>query len=214
MLWRSLQAGHGIPFWRSDRLSGNTALTNPQSLHTCPLHFLFLVRWLVTWAWQGAELGSDGLVDRAAIVWNPPLFAELVFKALFPGQFVWLLVRHAKGPANVERTTPYAMLRFLAYMTFNNGVHENYWFTPCLLSLMSAFWHRVWRAPALVIAVAANLNLLLFHAIDGTELGEDRMVGIDPTVPLAVLVIMAYSCDSACSCASGSALLVDPPVGQ
>ena len=41
VLWNSLRAGDGIPFWRHDELAGNVALTNPQSLYTYPLHFLF-----------------------------------------------------------------------------------------------------------------------------------------------------------------------------
>ena len=41
VLYRSIQSGHGIPFWRDDELSGAPALTHPQSLYTYPLHFLF-----------------------------------------------------------------------------------------------------------------------------------------------------------------------------
>jgi hypothetical protein len=41
VLWRNLQAGDGIPFWRSDQLSGTPALTHPQSLYTYPLHALY-----------------------------------------------------------------------------------------------------------------------------------------------------------------------------
>ncbi len=41
VLWNSLRAGQGIPFWRADELAGSVALTNPQSLYTYPLHFLF-----------------------------------------------------------------------------------------------------------------------------------------------------------------------------
>jgi len=43
-LFRSWQAGEGIPFWRGDQLSGGTALTNPQALYTYPFHFLFYLR--------------------------------------------------------------------------------------------------------------------------------------------------------------------------
>ena len=35
------QKEHRIPLWRSDILSGGPALTNPQSLYTHPLHWLF-----------------------------------------------------------------------------------------------------------------------------------------------------------------------------
>jgi len=41
VLFRSLQEGHGVPFWRDDMFAGYPALTNPQALYTYPLHFLF-----------------------------------------------------------------------------------------------------------------------------------------------------------------------------
>jgi hypothetical protein len=43
VLFRSMQEGHGIPFWRGDQLSGTPALTHPQSLYTYPLHVLFFL---------------------------------------------------------------------------------------------------------------------------------------------------------------------------
>ena len=41
VLWRNIEAGRGIPYWRSDQLSGTPALTHPQSLYTYPLHALY-----------------------------------------------------------------------------------------------------------------------------------------------------------------------------
>jgi len=43
VLFRSWQAGRGLPFWRADQLGGGPALTNPNGLYTYPLHFLFYV---------------------------------------------------------------------------------------------------------------------------------------------------------------------------
>jgi hypothetical protein len=53
---QSWQAGHAFPLWRSDILSGQPALTNPQALYTHPIHIFFalfapervvgLVMWL------------------------------------------------------------------------------------------------------------------------------------------------------------------------
>jgi hypothetical protein len=43
ILWRSLEAGRGIPFWRADQLSGGPAFTSPNALYTYPLHFLFFL---------------------------------------------------------------------------------------------------------------------------------------------------------------------------
>ena len=39
---RNLVAGRGLPFWKSDQLSGGPGLTHPEALYTHPLHALFL----------------------------------------------------------------------------------------------------------------------------------------------------------------------------
>jgi len=44
VLYDSLQAGRGLPVWRTDQLSGSVALTQPQALYTYPFDFLY---WLV-----------------------------------------------------------------------------------------------------------------------------------------------------------------------
>ena len=41
VVYESLRAGRGIPFWRNDQFCGYLGLTNPQSMYTYPLHFLF-----------------------------------------------------------------------------------------------------------------------------------------------------------------------------
>jgi len=41
VLHRSLAAGHGLPHWRSDQLSGTPAFTSPNALYTHPLHVLY-----------------------------------------------------------------------------------------------------------------------------------------------------------------------------
>jgi len=41
VLKRAVARGEGVPFWRSDLVSGTMAQTQPQALYTYPLHFLF-----------------------------------------------------------------------------------------------------------------------------------------------------------------------------
>ena len=67
VLWRSLEAGRGIPFWRADQLSGGPAFTSPNALYTYPLHAMFhlvpptaAVNWTV---WLH-------LVAGAAVFWE------------------------------------------------------------------------------------------------------------------------------------------------
>lgn len=40
--YAAMQAGEGLPFWRSDMLSGGPALTHPQAIYTNPLQWPFL----------------------------------------------------------------------------------------------------------------------------------------------------------------------------
>jgi hypothetical protein len=63
-LYRSVQSGRGVPFWRSDQLAGGPALTNPNSMYTYPFHFPFLilppgqaVGWVV---WMHAVMAAIG----------------------------------------------------------------------------------------------------------------------------------------------------------
>lgn len=44
VLYASLHAGRGVPFWREDQLGGAPAFTDPQAQFLFPLHFLF---WLL-----------------------------------------------------------------------------------------------------------------------------------------------------------------------
>jgi hypothetical protein len=41
VLFRSIQAGQGVSYWRADQLSGGPAFTSPNALYTYPLHILF-----------------------------------------------------------------------------------------------------------------------------------------------------------------------------
>jgi hypothetical protein len=43
VLYRAIRSGEGVPFWRSDQLSGTPALSNPNSMYTYPFHFPFLL---------------------------------------------------------------------------------------------------------------------------------------------------------------------------
>jgi len=43
VLYDSLQAGRGLPLWRSDQVSGSVAATQPQALYTYPLDFLYWI---------------------------------------------------------------------------------------------------------------------------------------------------------------------------
>ena len=66
--YRSIRAGEGLPFWRSDQFSGSPALTNPQAMYANPLHILFDV------------------IDPATAA-GPTLWIE--FAAMGLGMYLW-----------------------------------------------------------------------------------------------------------------------------
>lgn len=103
VLFRSIQAGQGLPFWRADQLSGGPAFTSPNALYTYPLHALFyffppaaVMGWtiwlhLVTGAcifyWVGQSLGLSRWPRLLMAV--AALFNFKVLMAVYAG---WLSV--------------------------------------------------------------------------------------------------------------------------
>jgi hypothetical protein len=148
--------------------------------------------WVITWLQQGAAHGVDALFDRVVYVARAPLWARLVTKVLFAGQYIVLIWHYARRPSSFNRTLAYALTGSLAYLIFNSGVHENHWFVPSLLAVALAARDATWRLPAVIVGAFANLNLLLFYGVSGRGPGDSRVIGIDVTVPLAALAVAFY----------------------
>jgi hypothetical protein len=66
--YRSLHAGQGLPFWKTDQCAGGPALTHPNALYACPLHFLF------------------NLIDPAAAA-GPTFWLQFLLMGL--GMYLW-----------------------------------------------------------------------------------------------------------------------------
>ena len=148
--------------------------------------------WVITWLQQGATLGGDALFDRVVYLARAPLWTRLATKALFAIQFVLVVWHYLRRPADFNRTLAHALMGSLAYLIFNSGVHENHWFVPTLLAVALAARDATWRVPALITGGFANLNLLLFYGFSGQGPGDNRVIGIDVTVPLAALAVAFY----------------------
>jgi hypothetical protein len=148
--------------------------------------------WIATWIYQGATQGWSALAAPVVGIASAPLWLRLPFKIVFAWQYLTLLWRYATGRADAERTLAYALVGFLAYVTISSGVHENHWFVPCVLALVLLQYGRHWLWPAVVVGAMANLNLWLFYGITGRGLEFSRVVGVDVSVPLAVVAIAIY----------------------
>jgi len=149
--------------------------------------------WVVTWLYQGATVGPDALFDRVVYIARAPSWMRWTAKALFASQFLLVLWHYVRRPATSNRTLAHALMGSLAYLIFNSGVHENHWFVPTLLAVALAARDAAWRVPALITGGFASLNLLLFYGFSGQGPGDSRVIGIDVTVPLAVLAVAFYA---------------------
>lgn len=88
----------------------------------------------------------------------------------------------------------YSLLGYLAYFIFFTGAHENHLFVPLVLSAVLIAVERKYFAWFLLMAMALNLNLLIFYGITGEE--NVRFIrsigGFDLSVLLAFVNVVVF----------------------
>ena len=171
VLFRSWHAGRGLPFWRADQLAGGPALTNPNSLYTYPLHFLFYVlhpadamNWtiwlhLVIGAWAFYALGQTLGLGRwpCVLMAVAALFNFKVLMAVYAG---WLSVlpsivlfpllftavfRAVKSPGPGSALAVAATGALCLHTGLLQLVYYSAWFLLAYLLVTLARWWRVGR---------------------------------------------------------------------
>lgn len=134
VLYDSLHAGRGVPFWREDQLGGAPAFTDPQAQFLLPLHFLF---WLLP----------------PATALGPTVWLQLVVSAL--GTYAlggalrlspWPRLFMAAGALFCSKSILAAYAGWLAYLS-----------TIALLPLLFATVIETLERPRLALAVWAAL---------------------------------------------------------
>ena len=88
----------------------------------------------------------------------------------------------------------FSVIGYLAYFTFNTGVHENHLFLVALLSIV-LYWTSAGHLGLMVFAIAmSNINLLLFYGTDGNGLGFSRAIAgrIDVALLLAIFNVIMF----------------------
>lgn len=153
--------------------------------------------WVGSYAYQVAKYGELGAARVRETHWRNVIKAGAGCVLLW---VLWLQIRAPKTPL----TALFAMLTgYLAYFTFNAGVHENHLFVPMILAIvLGAFlWHTpgahrdVPVMPLLFSTVIfANVNLLLFFDSQGAErapllLGPRQL---DITAPVAGVSLVLF----------------------
>ncbi len=123
--------------------------------------------------------------ENPVIVW--PL------KGLFLVLFAAILIQFFRGAKTFPTFLRYATLGYLAYFTFNTGVHENHLFLAVLLLGLLAHYDRTALPDLAVGAALLNINMVVFYGLDGRGLPFSPVVGgLDMTLPLSLLSVLLF----------------------
>lgn len=150
--------------------------------------------WLLTWAMHLRWPESYGPLEDGMIhvLRTQDTRVLALVRLLFGTSFLFALWRQwrlAPSPETVLRTM---LAGYLAYFLFNKGAHENHLVPAIGLAGYLAWREPRWRPAAVAVAVAANLNMYFFYALDGTDRGSGRvMLGLDLSLPLALAYVIA-----------------------
>ena len=88
-------------------------------------------------------------------------------KAPFFLVYLMLGYRYLKHKNSFENLLLFAIAVYLAYFTFNTGVHENHLYPLCLIAPVLYLENRRHRELAAILIFFANLNLFIFYGIQG-----------------------------------------------
>ncbi len=161
----SLVKGMGERFLSANALNANWLLT--QLLHT-----------FAPAAWPGR--GTIQSTDPALTL--PP-------KLLFAAAYAFALSRLARGTPTFVRAVGWSLAGYLAYFALNTGVHENHLFPAIILAavLAAETGDRSGRVAFALVALGANLNLVLFYGLRGEPLTPPALGPLDLAVILSAL---------------------------
>lgn len=144
--------------------------------------------WIQTWALHLVNpdkyggLLQDGAID--AVIVRDPLVVW-PNKILFYLSYAAILLGFARQTKTFERLIVYSMLGYLAYFSFNTGVHENHLFLICCLAWILVFIERGQLMRCINLTIAANANLFLFFGAFGQRLSP-VLWGFDITLLFVV----------------------------
>ena len=81
----------------------------------------------------------------------------------------------------------------LVYLTFNTGVHEKHLFLASILAVLLWSVSREHTLSTVITVLMSNINLFVFHGVDGWGLRFDRaIVGTVDTALLLALFSVCY----------------------
>lgn len=152
--------------------------------------------WILTWAMHVRWPESYGPLDEGAIhvLRTQDTRVLALVRLLYGTSFLLVLWRQWRTTHSYENLLRAMLAGYLAYFLFNKGAHENHLVPAMALAGYFAWRTPRWRPAALTIAIAANLNMYFFYALNGADRGALRVAGgIDTSLLLSVAYVAALS---------------------
>ena len=151
--------------------------------------------WVLTWWFERTAspgrqaLSPEGLATIMAA--GRPMIRILSVISLVAFATVMRKYWKSNDPS-VAGFVRFSLAGYLVYFMCSVGVHENHLFLASLLALALAWLEprRLWMA--IVLAIAANLNLMIFYGVQGFEIAR-VWHGIDLSIVLAAATSIAVS---------------------
>jgi hypothetical protein len=129
-----------------------------------------------------------GITEWLPSDWPIVLIPRILF-ALFYLSALVIFLRRSNSFENLLRFT---IVGYLAYFTWNIGVHENHLFLAGLLVVV-LYWLNSSDLPAtLIVVLITNINLFLFYGINGGYPYQRVVAGLDVSVPLALFNVVFF----------------------
>jgi hypothetical protein len=175
------------PVWLAFKasLSHNYLSGNALNFNWILTHFLHVF---------APEQFGNLVYGRADFIITESVKITLASRILFAIFYLLTLVIFFRRQKTFTNFLIFAITGYLAYFTFNIGVHENHLFLPAILSVMLLWEKREYLLPGVLIVLINNINLYTFYGITGTGLTYARALGfkLDVALLLAIFNVIFF----------------------
>ena len=118
-----------------------------------------------------------GLIDgQATYIINAPTLYSLPSRIIFYLVYLVTLFAFIKVEKSYQNLVLFSLVGYLAYFTFNTGVHESHLFLPTLMTVILFWLNKRHVFIMIIIMIMYHVNLLLFYGIDGRGLTFNRAI--------------------------------------
>ena len=131
--------------------------------------------------------GEADIIDTTD--WRIIMLPQALF--LLAYSTTWL--KFIRSDKTFENLVLFALVGYLSYFTFAVGVHENHLFPAMVLATVLYWLDKERASNALIIAIAGNLNLVLFYGLTGAEPPLKRTIGgVDLALVISLLIVSFF----------------------